>query len=277
MKLVMTLLLRNEEDILASTIDYHLNQGVDYIIATDNLSDDGTPDILESYRQMGVLQVIQESEDNYAQHKWVTRMARLACTEYQADWVINNDADEFWWPEQGDNIKGILAAQDESVLAVTAPRTNFVPLGAGNPAQVLGRMIYRESDSRNALGEPLQSKVCHRAHPDIEVAQGNHSVKCNGVPWQAAQAPLLIFHFPLRHYGQFSRKIALGGAAYARNDYLKPGMGSAWRRLYEKWQVGELEAYYQEQTWTDEQIVAGLDSGKLIRDERLKGYLAGLK
>jgi len=168
MKLVMTLLLRNEEDILASTIDYHLNQGVDYIIATDNLSDDGTPDILESYRQMGVLQVIQESEDNYAQHKWVTRMARLACTEYQADWVINNDADEFWWPEQGDTIKGILAAQDESVLAVTAPRTNFVPLEAGNPAQVLERMIYRESDSRNALGEPLQSKVCHRAHPDIE-------------------------------------------------------------------------------------------------------------
>jgi len=40
------------------------------------------------------LYYILEEEDNYNQHACVTRMARLACTRFGADWVINNDADE---------------------------------------------------------------------------------------------------------------------------------------------------------------------------------------
>lgn len=45
-KLVMTLLVRDEEDIIADNIRFHADQGVDAFIVMDNLSTDRTPDIL---------------------------------------------------------------------------------------------------------------------------------------------------------------------------------------------------------------------------------------
>ncbi len=43
MRIVLTLLVRDEADIIGSNLAYHLSQGVDFVIATDNGSRDGTP------------------------------------------------------------------------------------------------------------------------------------------------------------------------------------------------------------------------------------------
>ena len=42
MKLVMTLLVRDEQDIVRENLDFHLAQGVDQVIVTDNGSEDAT-------------------------------------------------------------------------------------------------------------------------------------------------------------------------------------------------------------------------------------------
>jgi len=86
-------------------------------------------------------------------------------------------------------------------------------------------MTIRDQQSVNALGRPLPAKVCHRAHSDIEVAQGNHSISRPGFQIAVARAPITIFHFPMRSYRQFANKIALGGAAYARNTELPLSIG----------------------------------------------------
>ena len=98
MTLVMTLLARDEIDIVDSWLAFHLNAGVDLVIATDNRSQDGTTEVLEEYARSGHVHLIREPGEDLRQNEWVTRMARLAATEYGADWVINSDADEFWWP-----------------------------------------------------------------------------------------------------------------------------------------------------------------------------------
>jgi len=48
MQLIMTLLVRDEEDIIQENIEYHLARGIDFIIATDNLSVDSTTVIQRS-------------------------------------------------------------------------------------------------------------------------------------------------------------------------------------------------------------------------------------
>ena len=59
MKLVMTLLARDEADVVDAQISFHLNAGVDHVIATDNRSTDGTTEIFESYAQAGYLHLIR--------------------------------------------------------------------------------------------------------------------------------------------------------------------------------------------------------------------------
>lgn len=54
-KLVMTLLARDEADIVAANLDYHLAQGVDFVIATNHSSRDATAELLRGYERRGVL------------------------------------------------------------------------------------------------------------------------------------------------------------------------------------------------------------------------------
>jgi Glycosyl transferase family 2 len=86
MKLVMTLLARDEADILDAQIRFHLNAGIDFVIATDNRSQDGTTEILESYAEAGQLHLIREYGEYLRRAGWITRMGRLAATEFRADW-----------------------------------------------------------------------------------------------------------------------------------------------------------------------------------------------
>ena len=98
----MTLLARDEADVIEQWLAFHLNAGADFVIATDNRSEDGTTDVLERYAREGHVHLIREQGEDLRQDEWVTRMARLAATDFGADWVINSDADEFWWP-RGDH------------------------------------------------------------------------------------------------------------------------------------------------------------------------------
>jgi hypothetical protein len=276
MKLIMTLLVRDEADIISSNIAFHLELGVDFIIAMDNLSVDGTTDILRGFEQRGVLHYIHQPDDDYAQHRWVTAMARLACAEFAADWVINSDADEFWCPEHGD-LKQVLSAVPPYCQSVTASRVNFLPRPMAEGDFFAEAMVVRERQSSNALGDPLPGKVCHRAFTDIEVEQGNHSVRRNGDALVAEPGPITILHFPMRSYRQFANKIIKGGAAYGRNTYLPWAAGSTWRHLYEVWQRGELEGYYRASVADDEAVERGLREGRLVHDERVKDALSRLK
>lgn len=274
MKLVMTLLVRNEEDIIEANIDFHLSQGVDFFIITDNNSTDRTPEILEKYVVSGKAHVIKEPQDDYSQDLWVTRMARMAAVDYDADWIINNDADEFWWPKNG-SLRDAFSSIGDEFNVVDAHRYNFPPVkGSNNNIPFWQRSLVREVVSKNSVGNILPPKAAHRALSDASVAQGNHSVSFEHTPVRKLDSnPVIIFHYPLRSYEQFESKIKCGGAAYERNTRFSSNVGITWRSLYEDYKQGKLIEYYSKEELSDEQIIAGIDNGVFLRDVRLFKYL----
>jgi len=274
MKLVMTLLVRDEEDILKENIDYHLSQGVDFIIATDNCSVDSTKEILKKYEQKGVLHYIYEEEDNYNQHQWVTKMARLAYSKYEADWVINNDADEFWWASNHSNLKEAFISIESKYNIVEAKRNNFIPYKNMNTnKKFYTEMIYKEYESLNPMGNPLPSKQAHIGTSDIIVNQGNHSIK--GIDKKLVIKNLIeIFHFPIRSKEQLINKIKKGGAAYERNSELSKNIGDTWRNLYSQLQNdGNLDSYLNQNIYTAERLTDELQQKVILKDTRLNDYL----
>lgn len=275
-KLVMTLLVQDEEDVLEDHLAFHLDRGVDLVIVTDNDSRDGTPDILEKFRRAGVVRVIKEPGDDFSQSKWVTRMARMAATDEDADWIMNSDADEFWWPESGD-LNSLLASIPVKFGQVAIPRFNFVPV-ASEAASPLDRMVYRRPDSTNALGRPVQPKVCHRPDADVVVAQGNHSIAAGGRlrPYKGS-VPIVIFHFPQRSYAQFESRSVRGGQAYERNAEASSNMGAHWRDNYTRFKNGELGATWARRAHDAAAVEKGIAEGKLVEDTRLADALAQLR
>lgn len=268
MALFMTLLVRNEEDILEANLRYHLEKGVDHIIVTDNLSTDATPDIIQPYVAEGVATYLHEADDTYAQSVWVTRMSAMA-HDRGAEWIIHSDADEFWiTPDSGSLADWFARLCGPNI--VSAKRHDFICIENGN-APFWQRMVYRKITSTNPLGNPLPPKIAHRAAPNLTVAQGNHAVSGFETPKQIA-ADLEILHFPLRSDAQYRRKIELGGRAYARNVDLPESTGTTWRKQYDELQTTGRLQYIEDNTATPIAAQELLAAGDAVLDTRLAEF-----
>src|SRR5439155_8290050 len=172
-RIVMTLLARNEADIVDAHIAFHLNAGVDFVVAIDNGSEDATTEILESYARDGYIHLTRDGGE-LKQADWVTRMARRAATEFGADWVINSDADEFWWP-RGGSLKDVFAAVPARFGSVRGMWRHFAPRPDSEEffAERMTVRVCNPGAENNSPYSP-RFKTAHRADPDVTVLTGNH-------------------------------------------------------------------------------------------------------
>ena len=269
MKLVMTLVVRDEADVLDSQISYHLNAGVDFVLATDHDSQDGTTEILESFERDGVLRLFRvhgEMKDA----EWRTHMARLAATDHAADWVINTDADEFWLPRAG-SLDEVFRAIPERIGVFWALTCHFVPR-PDDGAPFAERMTARFS-AQAPLNDPTSpyrphAKVAHRADPDVVVWFGSHRVLSKRLAPLPGLHPADVFHFPFRSLEQYERK----NVRRARGD--KP-LGQYVKGLQAR-ELGTIEEVYRRLVVDDEALARGVASGALVIDTRLRDALRGL-
>lgn len=270
MKIVLTLLVRDEADIVDSCIRYHLERGVDLVLATDHRSVDGTTDILRRYERDGALRLLREDGETLEQAAWVTRMARLAATEHGADWVINCDADEFWWPRRG-TIREILAAVPGRYGAVRGLWRHFVLRPDGDGA-FHERMTVRRRPSDD-FADPYHAglKVAHRASPDVVVSKGNHDAEGPGLLLLREWFPFEVLHFPIRTAAQLERKYRITAEAELQRD--DPRVARHVRATVSRMREEGGDAVHRSLLVDDVRLQSGLADGSLVVDTRLRDAL----
>lgn len=211
-------MVRNEADIIATTVAHMLTQ-VDHVLVADNLSDDDTPDILAA----SGAEVVADTDPAYRQAEKMTALAHRAA-ENGATWVVPFDADEVWVSPHG-RIGDVLADIPEMVAEATL--FDHVPTATDMPlADPVARIGWRR---RTPGAFP---KVACRTDPTLVIEMGNHAATYRGTEPTYRTGALTIHHYPYRSPAQFIAK-AKQGAAALRLARLPRSAGLHWRQYAE--------------------------------------------
>ncbi len=236
MKIGMTLLCRDEGDVIKQWLDFHIPK-VDFIVVTDNGSVDGTREMLEKYSD--AIHIIDEPAQDYKQDQWVNKMIKV-CSSYGCEWVVNSDADEFWHTDFHKLTENV----SDKVGSIAVKCRLFVPTIKDDNSieDPIKRMKYYTPYGRNADEQrcfQVWHKVIHRTNGFKGIELGNHKAHFVDRHMQmvTAKDENYIAHYPNRSWEQFRYKIINGGEAYFRSTHPK-GFGWHWRQKYDAYYRG---------------------------------------
>lgn len=237
MRAVCFAMVRNEEDIIEAFVRHTLNN-VDHLYIADNLSNDGTGDILRALVSEGLpLTVTLDDEQALLQNEKMTNMYRAAFKEDAFDFAFFLDADEFLHLD-----RELLVSSHTAIGAGHAfyiPRTNYLYRGEPDPKDPLS--VFEHMVVTDSKPEDPKSMIFH--NDDLcrrfRIGNGNHHVR----DW-AQEGRIVsrdqdtkfatISHFPIRSIGQYLRKSLLGSLALQLRAHWdgnpKKGIGNHWHR-----------------------------------------------
>lgn len=218
--IVMTIVLRNEAEIIRETITHYLDQGIDRVIAIDNGSTDGTSDILDDFVRAGVAEVILRT-GGFDQASWGSELVRLARDRHAPDWVIAPDSDEFIVAPGGETLAAHLA-RHPAAQVIECHRVNLFPTredflaGRWRDAPLYrSRLVAQQPNAFHDAATPSAFpyflygallKVIFRPAHFKSLMKGAHLVELDP-PARRAQTGLVMWHVPMRQPDRFAAAI----------------------------------------------------------------------
>ncbi len=284
-KIVLLTLPSDQGDILKDYIQWHLDLGVDLIIAQDCGSSDNTHEILDLFSNQGYLQWSLLPDRNLLRYKPTDSLARIAIDQYGADWIIMTDVDEFLCPKGG-NLRPILQrAAEDGITAISVPCFNMTgrAVEPGKSATEtltlrVDRPIMGTQDQRLSgdIAAPYIFMECPpktivRASAFVEYGPGFHYVLTN--QGRTEQLPdLYLLHYQIRGFDKFETKISNAAVFFEENNHLETWWGWHWRRWIRLNREDRLREDYDSQFVPEERARELIREGICTVDETIVNW-----
>ena len=288
-RIVLVTMPFDQADIVEDFLDWHLDLGVDLILALDGGSTDGTRDVLERYARTKRVVWFALPERDMTKYSIADELAAMARDRYGADWIIYCDVDEFVCTH-GKSLRTVLAESDrDGITLLNLPRRTMtgplIPLGR-RATEVLtlriDRTVVPTGEQTLAWDFPVPfaflevgGHVAVRAAAIDSFASGMHSA---AVTWgTSATSDLYILHYAIRGYEELRQKVRNTERWLEDNPHLPLGWGWHWRRWIQLEKAGRLREDYERQFVSAERANELVADGTCAVDTTIAAWLADRK
>ncbi len=202
----------NERDIVVSTVNHLLKEGVDVTII-DDWSTDGTWELLhDTFGSTPRVELLRHGEQANDTYNWesILRLKEQVGHQSGADWLIHHDADEIRFsPWSGTTMRTALWNIDRRGFnAVDHTVIEFRPLTDGFTATQDPASFFTHFEWGRRSGHFVRVNAWKNTGQAVGLAaSAGHTVSFPGV--RVAPYKFLLQHFPLRSPQQAKRKVAL--------------------------------------------------------------------
>lgn len=285
-KIVLITMPYDQADIVEDFLDWHLDLGVDLILALDGGSTDGTTDVLERYARTKRVVWFSLPERDMTKYSIADELAAMARDRHEADWIIYCDVDEFVCTH-GKSLRTVLADSDsEGITLLVLPRRTMIgpPIPPGRRVtEVLTLRIDRtvEPSAEQMISGDLPvpfafvevgGHIAVRAAAIGSFASGMHSAT---IAWgTSATSDLYILHYAIRGYEEFRQKVRNTEKWLEDNPHLPHLWGWHWRRWIQLERAGRLREDYDCQFVSAARALELVADGTCAVDTTIAAWLA---